>query len=120
MLQRSPPERFYCSSFHPKIFQAIPSNINVILLVQFIRDGKVGHIIIDEETMIRGVAELFRILFPALDDFPGNLEDSALALILGSKHPESFIRLNLTTAEAGDFLGTAFSSLILASIIIGE
>ena len=54
--------------------------------------------------MIRGVAELFRVLFPALDDFPGNLEDSALALILGSEHPEGFIRLNLTAAEAGDFV----------------
>ena len=90
------------------------------MLVQFIRDRKIGHIIIDEETMIRGVAELFRVLFPALDDFPGNLEDSALALILGSEHPEGFIRLNLTAAEAGDFLGTAFSSLILASVITGE
>ena len=58
--------------------------------------------------MIRGVAELFGVLFPALDDFPGNLEDSALALILGSEHPEGFIRLNLTAAEAGDFLRTAF------------
>ena len=58
--------------------------------------------------MIRGVAELFRVLFPALDDFPGNLEDSALALILGSEHPEGFIRLNLTAAEAGDFFRTAF------------
>ena len=56
----------------------------------------------------RGVAELFRVLFPALDDFPGNLEDSALALILGGEHPEGFIRLNLTTTKAGDFLGTAF------------
>ena len=82
--------------------------IRVSVNNQFIRDRKVGHIIIDEETMIRGVAELFRVLFPALDDFPGNLEDSALALILGSEHPEGFIRLNLTAAEAGDFLRTAF------------
>lgn len=70
--------------------------------------------------MIRGVAELFRVLFPALDDFPGNLEDSALALILGSEHPEGFIRLNLTPAEAVIFLERPFSSLILASVITGE
>ena len=49
--------------------------------------------------MFRGVGELFRVLLPPFNNFPGHFEQTALGAVSGRKHPESLILLNLTAAE---------------------
>ena len=49
--------------------------------------------------MIRGVGELFRVLFSPFYNFAGNLVNAAFSVILRSKHPEGFIFLNVSTME---------------------
>ena len=91
--------------------------MNVISLVQFSRNRAICHIIIDNETVFRGIGKLFRVLFPAFDHFAGYLEQSALALIRRRKHTECFIYLDFPTAEPLHSLGTA---LFIPDLFTGD
>ena len=54
---------------YPKIPQPVINHLDIISFVQFSRNGNVGHILIDKETMFRGVGELFRVLLPPFNNW---------------------------------------------------